>query len=61
MTGAQHSAAPLRRWPPMAPDLEAAPAAYVTEIAVPAPVTELHRLHSPMPAAEPEAAPEAEL
>jgi len=43
----------------MAPDLEAAPAAYVTEIATPAPVVELHRLHSPMP--EPEAEPEAEL
>jgi hypothetical protein len=31
------------------------PAAYVTEVAAPEPVTELQRLHSPMPEPEPEA------
>jgi hypothetical protein len=41
----------------MAPD--PALAAYVTEVAAPEPVTELQRLHSPMP--EPEADLEAEL
>jgi hypothetical protein len=38
----------------MAPDPQLVPAAYVTEMTAPEPVTELQRLHSPMPDPEPE-------
>ena len=43
----------------MAPDPQAAPDAYVTEVSAPAPVVELQRLHKPMRDPEPE--PEVEL